>query len=144
MVGVSNYNNFKCKKKISKHKNFRFFFYQIALILLSLCLGNIVGHRLENMLLKPMLDFVGAEVTPALSKPAFGELRNSVEDSIFAEVPDTDSANGVQRRAETGRKNLLQHLYAAYSCLSSVEGWSKSKDNLDFDLLPAKVFDCRR
>ncbi|XP_050327920.1 uncharacterized protein LOC126758000 [Bactrocera neohumeralis] len=116
----------------------------IALLLLSLCLGNIVGHRLDNFLFKPVLDFIGSEVTPAIPKTSIDELQNPVEDAIFSELRDNDSAKGVQRRGEVGRKDLLQHLYATYGCLSSFEGWTKSKDNVGFDSLPSKGFECKR
>ncbi|XP_054087788.1 uncharacterized protein LOC105211856 [Zeugodacus cucurbitae] len=116
----------------------------IALLLLSLCLGNILGHRLDNYLFKPVLDFIGPEVTPVVTKTSNDEFQSPVEDSIFSELRDSDSAQSVQRRSEAGRKDLLQHLYAAYGCLSSFEGWTKSKDSIDFDALSSKGFDCKR
>lgn len=112
--------------------------------MLSLCLGDIVAHRLDNNLFKPVLDFSGSEVTPALPKNSIDEFQNPVEDAIFSELRDNDSARGVQRRGDVGRKDLLQHLYAAYGCLSSFESWTKSKDNIDFDSLPSKGFECKR
>lgn len=123
---------------------FAYFFYQIALLLLSLCLGNIVGHRMDSFLFNPVLDFIGSEVTPAISKTSIDEFQNPVGDSMLSELRDSDNAKGIQRRSEVVRRDLLQHLYAAYICLSSFEGWTKSKGNVDFDPLLSKGFECKR
>ncbi|XP_054730299.1 uncharacterized protein LOC129239051 [Anastrepha obliqua] len=113
----------------------------IALVLLSLCLGGIIGHRLDNMLFKPVMDLVGTEEAPTISKTALAETQDSYEDSIFSQQRDNEGGNGVQRHNANGKKDLLQHLYAGYGCLSSIEDWTKSKRNIDFEILPSKSFD---
>ncbi|XP_036317828.1 uncharacterized protein LOC118732816 isoform X2 [Rhagoletis pomonella] len=116
----------------------------LALVVLTLYLSGIVANRLDNLLLKPVMDLVGAEVSPAVSKASLGKLQDRDEDPVFFELRSKGGNSGVQRRSAGDRRDLLQHLFAAYGCLTSIEGWTKLKGKLDFEMLPNKCLDCKR
>ncbi|XP_067640023.1 uncharacterized protein Ptth [Eurosta solidaginis] len=125
----------------------------IALVLLFLCLGGIVGHRWDNLFLKPLMGLVGEDITTAISRQKFNELQYPDDNPLATELDKNDGdgqddneseSSSVTQHQGVSKRNLLQHLYADYGYLRSVEGWTKLKQNADFDMLMHRRFDCKR